>query len=507
VTAFTQTEADLVNKAYEQATTRIANLVESNEKRPSEIRQVAIDALKAHQEQIENIGFFEKDDFSLDEIKATIEAANAIGAAEDRLDDTHEFTLMELESDFAQVLQKLSLNQYFWMLKGHWWSAKRPKKYSLGLPDQIPEEVCDEFNVGVFNKTQGRLNQIAYNVRDVARRKCLNSDDYSPADFNGAVLNACKYSAQEATDNYIALQKLKAAERAAREENEVSIGGQIWDVIGWDSPTDFLWDVGLAIVTGGASKVVRWGKRIVKATQKASKAVTKLEKLLKIEERARKLEHRIQEVRAAAERLKKAKKFLELPERIRQAISIVNSAQGKLTVSKLVASKVTADYLRSVASSVVAKSTGMAGSAQVGAALSKEMAKASIIAYLNGTPLGKEITELKGKINYTVMIASGFNQKARERVLHYFALIFVREFIARMAITIAHKRTSITVDSFVNDFVDSLSTAVEAVVLEIPFVAEAKLKLLGRTIVTSIRKVISEIGKDLAGDIVAAIRA
>jgi hypothetical protein len=504
---FTQTESDYVKAAYNAVVARVENLAESIQQGPSEIRQAAFDAIDAHLQQITDLGFLAKTDFTPDEIKATLEAAAAIMAIGERLDDTHEFTLIELNTDLAELLQKLCFSEYVGLLRGRWAGARSSMK---DLPEQIPEDVIDEYNVGIFNKTQVRLNQIANNVSGVAARKCLNSDDYARTDFNVAVLNACNISSTEATRHYIDLEQLKAAERAVRAEAEaaeVGILGKIWAVVGWDDPYDFLLDVGLAIATGGASKVAKWGKRLARVTQKTTKAVTKLEKLLNIEERARRLEHRISEVRAAAEKLRRARNFLELPNRIKQALSVLNSAQGKLMLTQQIGEKVSADYLRSITSSVIAQSTGMAGTKNVGAALSKELAKASIISYLNSTPLGKELQEAKAKINFAVMIAQGFNKKAQERIFRYFGLVLAREFIARTVVTMAHKRTNMTAAKFENDFIDSMATAVEALLLEVPFVSEANLKAIGRTIVTTIRKVISEIAKELAYKVVAGINS
>lgn len=496
--AFTRSEVEFVNKSYEQASSRIENLTESNLKRESEIRKVAIDTLQAHQEQIENLGFFEKENFSPEEIKAILEAASAISATEDGLEDTHEITLMELESDLAELVQKLGLNEYLFMLKLHWIAAKRYAR----LPDEIPEEVRDEFNVGVFNKTQGRLNQIAFSVQDVSRLKCLNNDDYAPAFFTGAVLNAGKYSAQEAIDNYIALQRFKEAERAAKEASEVSIGGQIWAVVGWDSPWDFVLDIGLAVVTGGASKVIKWGVRLNKARKRATIAAKKLEKVLDIQNRVRKMEHRAKDIRNAAERLKKAKNILELPKKIAAAFKELNKARSKTKLLEMVGSQVTKDYIRVIASSLTAKGL-VTGSAQVGKAATKELARRSIIAYLDGTPLGKEIKELRAKNNLGLIIVSGFNSRSQERLMTYFGLLITREFLARMIIMFVHKR-SLSAENVVNEFIDSAALALEIVLLDVPVIAEAQLKMLGRTIMSTIRAILAEIGKGLAKNLIAA---
>ncbi|MCY7280833.1 MAG: hypothetical protein LH610_08055 [Sphingomonas bacterium] len=498
--AFTQTEFAIVNAAYQRATARIESLVKSNERRASEIRSVAIDTLTAHQQQIEDLGFFEKDDFSPEEIKSSLEAAAGISAAEDSLEDAHELTLMELESDLANVIQKLGLDEYIAILRLHWLSAKR---YSAYLSKDIPEDVRDEFSILLLSKTQARLNQIAHGVRVVADQKSLNSDDYSSRDFFVAVLNAGKYGAKEATDNYISLQKMKAAERAAQQEseaNEVSLGGQIWEVIGWDSPTDFLVDVAIIAASGGAGKVVKWAGRLNRARARADKAAKSLETALKIKDRVRRMEDRISDVRNAAERLKKAKNLAELPRKITAAFKELQKARGKMKLAEMVGSKVTLDYIRSVATSVAAKSTGLGGSTQIGEAATKEAAKTALMASLDGSALGAEIKRLRGKINYTLIIATGFNSKNQERLMAYFGLLLVREFVVRMAISFAHKR-SLSAEYVTSEFVDSALSALEKITLDLPLLSKAQAQFMIKTIAELIRKTIAEIGKTIAGDL------
>lgn len=493
----TQGEFDTINNAYQGADDWIRNLTVTNDSRQSDLRQAAIDALTAHQEQIEHLGFFDKIDFTIEEIRAMLDAAADTTRSIQAIDDGHEFVLIALQTDLAELVQKLALRDYVRLLQSHYLSAKRFSP----LPDQIPDEVVDDYQVGLFNRTQGRLNQIAYQSRTVSRLRCLNTDDYGPNDFPIAVLNASQGAAKDAEDHYLELQRLKAESAAAREADEVSIGGQIWEVVGWDSPTDFLWDVGLFLVSGGASKVVRWGTKLAKATAKATKAVNKLEKLLAIEERARKLEHRVQDVRSAAEKLKKARNLIELPHKIRKAFEILNSARGKMRMLELAGERLSKDYIRGVLSSVATKSTGLGGSQQLGKAATKEAALQAIFAYLDGTPLGKEIKELRSKVNFTLMFATGFNEKNQDRLMAYFALLTVRQMIGRSAITLSHKR-SLALDNFVNDFIDSAGSAIETMLLDVPFVAKADLQILGRTIVTSIRKVLAEIAKNLAKKVI-----
>jgi hypothetical protein len=42
------------------------------------------------------------------------------------------------------------------------------------------EEVVDEFNLGMFNKCQVSLNQIAVGLEDIAAERCSHSDNYPP---------------------------------------------------------------------------------------------------------------------------------------------------------------------------------------------------------------------------------------------------------------------------------------------------------------------------------------
>lgn len=494
---FTQTESDLINRAYELATQRIANLEECNQTRPSDIRQVAIDTLRAHQQQIEDLGFFDKEDFSLAEIEATVEAANTILATDEHLEHAHELTLIELESDLAQLVQKLATDEYLFILKACWLTARRSTAF---LPRQIPDEVCDEFHVALFNKCQGRLNLIAYKSREVSRLKCLNSDDYSPVDFPIAVMNAGKLSAQEAVDNYITLQKLKQAERAEREASELGVGGYAWSIIGWDSPSDFLIDVGLFLGTGGASKVVRWARRLKTAEKEAKRVSKTLERGLKIRDRAQKLERRIEEIRKAAEKLKKASNALQLPRRLAALISRLEKTAEQVKVVQQIGAEVKADYIRSVASSVLSKSMGLGGSTPA-AVPSREVARASILAFLDGTALGTKIKDLRSKVNFAALIA-GRSERSWGRLWTYLMLLVARELVTNQAITFAHKRTFRRED-FIKDFIDSFTTAVEIVVIDILHAPEGQVEMWVKTIISTNSKLVAEIGKRLVDDVLA----
>ncbi len=491
--AFTQTEYDLVSKAYAVAQDRVERLGACNDARRSDIRTVAIETLTAHQEQISNLGFFRERDYSLEEIAATIEAANAILATEEQLEHAHELTLIELQTDLAQLLQNLATDDYLGFLKNCWRSARRRNAF---LTQVIPDEVCDEFHVALFNKCQGRLNLTAYHLRDVSRLGCLNSDDYTPMIFPAHVWNPASLSAQEAVDNYITLQKLKQAEQAEREASEIGTGGQIWSLIGWDSPTDFLLDLGLFVITGGASRVYRWTRRLQKARQDARRISRTLELALKIKERAQKLERRVDEIRKAAEKLKKAKGLIDFPKKLAALLAKLEDAAEQVKLVKEVGKVATADYIRSVVPSVVAKSTGVAGSMVVANEASKELVLTSLRALLDGTVLGTQLKNRRSTVNFTVLIA-GRSERKWKSVGAYFALLVTRDFVARSAYTLAHKRSWRT-DDLVKDTIDSFAAAVDTLVVDI---TGSRNDQFVRAVITINRKWLAEVGKRLATEL------
>jgi hypothetical protein len=491
---FTQTEYDLATRAYDLASDRIANLEQCNQTHASDVRQAAIDSLRAHQEQIQALGIYEENDVSLQAIQATVQAANEILEENDHLEDTHELTLIELETDLTDLLQKLSLDEYMSILKLCWLTERRRTSF---LPREIPAEVCDEFHVALFSKCQGRLNQIAYQSRDASRLKCLNSDDYAPIDFAVTVLNSGNLAAQEAIDNYITLQQLKEAERAQRAESELSVGGMAWDIFGWDSPTDFLIDVGLFVVTGGGYKVARWVNRVRKVQKKAKRAAKALEKLMKLQDRARRLEHRMDQIRRSADKLRKARAIVDFPRDLAALLSKLARAADQLEALQEIGKTATKDYVRTVATSAVAKS--IIKPTSVGTVASKEAVLTSMRLLLDGTPVGKKLNELRKDVTLAALIA-GRGKKTWKRLWSYLLLLIARDLVVRLGYSFAHKR-ALTVETVVDDLIDSFTSAVETIVVD---VTGTKSDTFVRTVMQTNRKFLTEIAKRLAKDLVDA---
>jgi len=492
----TDTERRLIQSAYDRVTARLEDLELANDSRPSDLRTKAIEELTVCKESVEGLDFLEKTDFSIDEIRALTELSGEAGAMCDGIQDTHELTLLELETDFAELLQSVMSGRYVKYLMYAWVTAMR----RLKLPRTVPEDVVADFNVGVYNKAQTRLNQIAFNAREVTARQCLNSDDYGQGFLFSAKFNAVGYSAQEAIDNYVTLQQLKEAERAARAANEVSIGGMIWDVIGWDSPTDFLLDVGLMWATGGFNKLFKWGKKVRNITKRVSKSVTTLEKALSIEARAVRAEKRIAEIRRAADALRKTNNLVQLPKKIAAAFKVLNTARGKQATYKAISDAVTRNYISALASTFTAKGVlGTGSKMQAGSTATKVAVLMRMRQVMDASALGVEIQAARSRISFTAIVVGGFNSKNLERLAAYFAMLWIREMVIRLIYMEAHKRT-VAVKAFVDEAFDAATFAFETIIFDLPGVSKGEASYLAKTIIGTVDNVLDDLFKNLFAD-------
>ena len=177
--ALSGTDHDTISQAWELSGDLLVSLQRANSVYESERRTQVVDQLTALEQQILDLGFFEKTDFTDQERTALLDAASQIRQAQDAIKDSHDLTLMELTIDLAQLIQKLSLSEYESMLQAKWLSARRPAAAQAILPQDIPGDVRDDFTVGLFSMMQGNLNQHAARVQAVQEFVCLNSDDYS----------------------------------------------------------------------------------------------------------------------------------------------------------------------------------------------------------------------------------------------------------------------------------------------------------------------------------------
>jgi hypothetical protein len=68
---------------------------------------------------------------------------------------------------------------------------------------------------------------------------------------------------------------------------------------------------------------------------------------------------------------------------------------------------------------------------------------------IDGWTISQKIKELRSKVNFPVLILSGFSDKQAEQFLTYFWLFTAREFLVRLALSIVRKE-SLTLEMAAN---------------------------------------------------------
>ena len=425
--ALSGTDHDTISQAWELSGDLLVSLQRANSVYESERRTQVVDQLTALEQQILDLGFFEKTDFTDQERTALLDAASQIRQAQDAIKDSHDLTLMELTIDLAQLIQKLSLSEYESMLQAKWLSARRPAAAQAILPQDIPGDVRDDFTVGLFSMMQGNLNQHAARVQAVQEFVCLNSDDYSSQATGLNILSFGALSADNAISNYVDSQALRSEAAAAKADDGPSTFGMIWSVIGWDSPTDFLKDAVIMVVTGGASKVVRWGSRLAKAARRVEKLAAAADKFLEVEERVRRGAKRIDELAVAAKKIRRLGNIVQVPLKIEALFKQLEAAEQQLKVVKLAGAQFTAKNLRAVVSTLAARAAG-SRDLITGSTVTNELARQAVMNWLDGSSnpqiswLSKQIKERRSKVNLSVLILSDFSAKQLEQFFEYFWL-------------------------------------------------------------------------------------
>jgi hypothetical protein len=128
----------------------------------------------------------------------------------------------------------------------------------------VPDDMRQDYAALMMAWADGFLAYEAPKIQQVTSLGVLNTNDI-PSLLGRALLasSAGRFAATVVTA-YRARQRLA---RRAAEENEPGIVRTIWNVVGWDSFSDFAFDVGLIVVTGGGGAFLKWGKTLVKGAR------------------------------------------------------------------------------------------------------------------------------------------------------------------------------------------------------------------------------------------------
>jgi hypothetical protein len=408
---------------------------------------------------------------------------------------------MELATDLAEVIQKVSLGEYDWMLRISWTRERAQARARALLPSEIPGEVRDDFAVGLFTMVQGNLNQSATKVKAVQDFRCLTSEDYSSLATALKIPSFGALSAQNAMQNYVDRQSVRDAAAAAQSDEGPSVLGTIWSVIGWDSPTDFLKDMVIVVATGGAGKVARWMGRLAKTAKRVEKLAGAAEKLLEIEQRLARATNRIEELANTAKKIRSLARIVQIPQKVIALFKKLEAAEEQLKILKIAGAEVTAASLRGMVSTLAARAAG-SKNVSVGSTVTNELARQAVMAWLDGFPISQKIKELRSKVNFSVVILSDFSDKQLQQFLTYFWLIWAREFLVRLALSVIRK-VGLTIEIAGNESISAFGAALETTLYDLPLMTEANAKWIARTLVSSLRKVLVSIAQSLAKPLLA----
>lgn len=490
---FSLAQRDMIDAAFTTATQRAISLATCNGINDSEIRREAIAEFEAYQQAINAVGYFEKNDFTAEEQEAALQAAAAIRELEAQIESAHELTMTSLELDLADIVQRLALEEFNWILRGEWQSQRRT--YRLPPEPNVPDDVCDSYTVSLFTLVQGNLNKRAETSKRISEEyHCLNRDDYSHLWLNGLVLRVGKSSAQIAVGEYISVQQLKQRSAAlqAQANQAMGVGGLIWSVVGWDSPWDFVKDMGLTVLFSG-SKIVRWGQRLDKARtrlKRAKKAARLLEQVAKdiehIEQTARK-------VQKAASTIRKIKGISKLPGAIKAAAAKLDQYRDQVKLETDTGLRITRDFIRGTATSVFARAPGIQQRQSLGDTASREAARTAVREFLRAR-FAKRVEDIRSEVNLAGLLRRRPNVRQQILLTEYMGILFVQEFLSRLIVKVAHKETfNLKIGS--DEGIAAFFSAIQQIMMDLQVIPQSVANETARWVVDTFRKVLVEIAQ------------
>lgn len=496
--AISEAQRSAINTAYVDSVDAVDRLTHANDRHESDQRHGLINDLQAHQQQLENLGFFERDDFSDPEIVAIQDAADELVQLIAHIEDMNGLTQMELEGDLAHCIQQVCLDAFSGTLKAAW--AREKRRY--GLADPMPDDVVDLFHMQILVRIQGRLNQLARRAKAAQADACLNSDDYSNRMFVAAQFDAVMKAGPDAVAEHARLQQLRASVRQAQQQqrdSQPTMAGLIWDVVGWDSPWDFAKDLVVTAVFSGA-KLARWGMRIRKAKDRVARARKVTERLTHLHDKLTQTEKRVQQIRDNVQRLRKLKALRSLPNKLMAAFKRLEQAQEQVKLLQVVAKEVRLSYIRGVASGAAAGLVHPGSTASLAAQGSNEGARQAVLNYLNGTALFKRVGELREIINWKTLLSAQSKTTQDVIIGEYIALLWLQEMLVRFSLAVMRQQ-AITKQIVVDEAIASSGAVVERALLDLSIIPENIATEAGRTVIATVRKIMVTFGQDLASTV------
>jgi hypothetical protein len=434
VSDFPSATRDTIAQLYTNGVLWGDNLEKCNESSTSSTRDDYLNKIRELLKTIDESGFFERADFTEQEQNSIIEAANEISGVITHIKAEHDLTLCAIETDLADLLQRIPLDAFLGILRGRWALARR--QYAR-LPKDVPDVVIDAYNVGIFTRCEFMLNQRAKTLKPIAALQCLNSDDYGNPWFVGMQTRAVHLSSQETIADYAQYQTAKDEAHALAKLNEPpGIGGLIWSVIGWDDPWDFLKDMAFMAATGGAGKAARWAKRLNDVRKDLKKAKRYLRNL---EGAIAKIEARMHTARSHAQAIKRSWTIRKIPQRIKKAIETLADLKKQQALIASAGTALTGSTIRAVITSVTANLAVNKQSRNLSAQATLELAQVSARQFLEARKPFDKIPILRTSVNVTAFLRSRGTGTHETLLMEYFAWVWLEEFIVRVVLAVGHQ--------------------------------------------------------------------
>ena len=431
-------------------------------------------AIRASQKRDDMIGGLE---FELEQLDQGISrqneavifrAAEEIGLTGEIMRDLQELALIEWQAQYALFFQGFPTGNgdHYVMLLLRW--LRVPSRYKP-KSKKVPREVRDAYVVDLVERFEAVLSFEARTIGKLKDIGCLHFEDFKPLGLALKMLSTAAKSADRAAKEHVRSQRLKAAIKRQKQQLKAQrpgLGRRIWNVVGWDSPSDFFTDVVLIGATGGAGAAFRWAKKANKA-RKTLKKARKLSKRLKskidnLEDQLLNLEKQEARIRKNSEKIRRAgnlrrkllRRFEDLKKGLKVAEGVIELVQPVMDALAASPKKLIRGIALSTAADLALQKTGGGGGSTSIAAT--HAARAAIKARLNLRHPFSELDDMKTRVIREAIldvIHPGYSA-AKE----YYSLLLGREILTRLIFEVPRKRT-VTAEIVVKVLIPSFGAA------------------------------------------------
>lgn len=139
----------------------------------------------------------------------------------------------------------------------------------------LPLEVHRVYALCLITWIDDLLGREAPRIQKISQLGVLNTDDVPNLihGLQGLLWHHPRVTGCEkaAVASYRRRLQLTAAARRVEEDANPGIVRTIWEIVGYESYSEFAFDVGLVLATGGAGAAVKWGKIVAKGSRYAKR--------------------------------------------------------------------------------------------------------------------------------------------------------------------------------------------------------------------------------------------